>query len=236
MYKAKEKCSQGLVIQTQENILRYLADKGYEPQVVLPKENELAEIIGVSRSIIREALSSLRTLGFLETKKKKGSVLIAPKIFSMLKLVLSSGLLAQNTIKDLYELRLMLEIGMTDYVFRHRNTKYISQLEEIVQREEQCSNSEEFREIDILFHSKLYEMSHNESLIDFQQLLSSLFKLYAVQNTENRKYDIINHRALLSILKTGNADSFRSAMRMHLERQYSHEEEYVSLYCKKQES
>ncbi len=66
----KENQEVSLVEQTQHRILEYIAENKYQFNSVLPKENEMADILGVSRVVIREAYSGLRTLGFLETNEK----------------------------------------------------------------------------------------------------------------------------------------------------------------------
>ena len=90
----KENQEVSLVEQTQHRILEYIAENKYQFNSVLPKpENEMADILGVSRVVIREAYSGLRTLGFLETNEKKGTIFVAPKVFGILKYVVMSGFL-----------------------------------------------------------------------------------------------------------------------------------------------
>ena len=61
-----------LVEQTQKDILKYIAENNDIKR--LPKEQELSKLMGVSRVVIREALSCLRALGLIETKRKLGTV------------------------------------------------------------------------------------------------------------------------------------------------------------------
>ena len=58
----------------------YLKKKSFKPGDPLPNEMQLAESLGVSRNVVREALSRLRMLGMVETKKKRGMVLSRPDI------------------------------------------------------------------------------------------------------------------------------------------------------------
>ena len=44
----------------------YLREKSFKPGDPLPKEMDLAESLGVSRNVVREALSRLRMLGMVE--------------------------------------------------------------------------------------------------------------------------------------------------------------------------
>ena len=94
-----------LVEQTQRDILKYISQNG-NAAARLPKEQEFVELLGVSRVVVREALSRLRALGIIETKRKKGTVVVVPEIFGVLKSIVASGLLDKDTLRDLYQLRL----------------------------------------------------------------------------------------------------------------------------------
>ena len=116
----------------------------------------MADILGVSRVVIREAYSGLRTLGFLETKRKKGTIFVAPKVFGILKYVVMSGFLDDQSVEDLYELRIMLEIGMADYVVGNRTDDKIALLQEIVEQEEQSSALHPLMNSSAIFVSSLF--------------------------------------------------------------------------------
>ncbi|MEF9924508.1 MAG: FCD domain-containing protein [Muribaculaceae bacterium] len=230
--KIEEPKDSTLVEQTQNKILEYISENHYEFNSVLPKESELAEILGVSRVVIREAYSGLRVLGFLETKRKKGTIFVAPKVFNILKFVMLSGFMDKQSMKDMYELRLMLEIGMSDYVVPKVTDSKIEKLQKIVDREEEATTSEDLRLIDIKFHSALYEMSSNRSLLYFQNILSKLFYLYTPRSADWKAHEMMTHRTLLEILKKKNPELFRAAMRIHLENQFKNQERNLS-YIKK---
>ncbi|WP_212004599.1 FadR/GntR family transcriptional regulator [Chitinophaga sp. HK235] len=205
-----------LAEQIERKILKYISEKGYKVGDALPKENELADILGVSRVVLREALSRLRILGFIETKRKRGTVLTSPNIFYGFKTILASGTLDKDALKDLYEVRLMLEIGMADFLFLHKTDRYLDDLQRIVEEENLAEDAELLTKLDIRFHSTLYKMSGNKSLYAFQNLLNTLFATYAPRRDDWKVKQIISHQALLEILKCGTADAFRTAMRLHL--------------------
>jgi DNA-binding FadR family transcriptional regulator len=217
-----------LVEKTQQRIIEYISNNKFDYNTVLPKEDEMAKILGVSRVVIREAYSGLRTLGFLVTKKKKGTIFVQPKVFSVLKMIIMSGILDQDTMRDLYEFRLMLEVGMADYVVANLTPKYLAQLEDIVNREDNTDNPEELVELDIEFHSVLYQISGNKNLLYLQTMLRELFRLYTRNFKNGKRYDILSHHALYDILIKRDAGMFRSAMRIHLENQYANQESNLS--------
>ena len=226
-----------LVEQTQRDILKYISQHSENPR--LPKEQEFVEILGVSRVVVREALSRLRALGIIETKRKRGTVVVAPEIFAVLKTIIASGVLDKDTLRDLYQLRIMLEVGMADFIYLKKTPDQLEQLDEIVseevelEREMTMAETEEQRysvakkltDVDIRFHSALYEMTGNKSLIDFQYILRHLFTLYRPKiKADYHSRTIVSHVSLFNLLRTGTADSFRMAMRLHLKTQFENME------------
>ena len=222
-----------LVEQAQRDILNYIARNADQKE--LPKEEELADILGVSRGVIREAMSRLRALGFVETRRKKGSTVVTPKVFGVMNTIVSSGLLDRDTLRDLFQLRLMLEIGMADFVVAGKTEEQMARLEEIVAQEvalneemndaptdeERYEIAKKLTAVDVRFHATLFEMTGNKSLMDFQYILRHLFTLYFPKIKKDfHERNIISHVDLYNLLRSGTADAFRMAMRLHLTTQF----------------
>lgn len=222
-----------LVETIQQRILEFITKEGYQSNLVLPKENELADTLGVSRVVVREALSSLRALGFLETKKKKGTILVSPQPFGVMEVIINSGALDESSVRDLYELRLMLEIGSADFIFERKDEKSMAMLLKLVDEEDICEDAKRLVEIDIEFHSILYRMANSRSLSNFQSLIGKIFTLYPQRPKNWRQQEIITHRSLYRILQNGNPDAFRSAMRLHLTYQFENRDKYLKAYYDK---
>lgn len=223
-----------LVESTQQQILNYVTKDGYQSNLALPKEDELATTLGVSRVVVREALSRLRALGFLETKKKKGSILVSPQPFGIMEIIISSGALDDNSVKDLYELRLMLEVGLADFVFERKDEEGMLKLLRLIEEEEACEDHKRLVEIDIEFHTVLYQMANSRSLSNFQSLIGKIFTLYPSKRPDNwRQQEVITHRSLYRILQNGTPDAFRAAMRLHLTYQFENRDKYLKAYYDK---
>jgi GntR family transcriptional repressor for pyruvate dehydrogenase complex len=193
----------------------YFKKKQYKPGDALPKEIELAEALGVSRNVVREALSRFRMLGMIETRKKRGMILSRPDILGTFERVLDPLIIDDNTLQDIFELRLVLEMGLADIIFLKKTEKDIQELEEIAQKEV-ADGEKPFRiknEID--FHGKLYEMTGNDTLKRFQVMLLPIFG-YVVNLEQPYKPGPVKHLDLVEILKTGTKEGFRAKMREHL--------------------
>ena len=124
-------------------------------------------------------------------------MLISPQPFGVMETIINSGALDESSVRDLYELRLMLEIGLADFVFERKDEQGMSKLLALVEEEETCEDDARQIEIDIEFHTILYRMANSRSLSTFQSLIGKIFTLYPGKRADNwRQQEIINHRSL----------------------------------------
>jgi GntR family transcriptional regulator, transcriptional repressor for pyruvate dehydrogenase complex len=193
----------------------YIKKKQFRPGDALPKEKELAEALAVSRNVVREALSRLRMLGIVESKKKRGMILASPDILGVFERVLDPNIITKDTLKNVFELRLALEMGLIDILFNKKLTdKDLAELEAIAQK--QVGSSVEFRiKHEIEFHGKLYEMTGNDTLKRFQTMLLPLFD-YMVKLKKKNVASKVSHQDLVKLLKKGDKEAFRKGMYEHL--------------------
>jgi GntR family transcriptional repressor for pyruvate dehydrogenase complex len=193
----------------------YFKKKLFKPGDALPKELELAEALGVSRNVVREALSRLRMLGMIESKKKRGMILASPDVLGAFERVLDPLIIAEETLQDLFELRLVLEMGMADVLFMNMTDKGLQELKQIVDNEFK-DDQQIFRiKNEIAFHGKLYEIAGNNTLKRFQNLLLPVFG-YVLKLEKEFISGSVSHRGLVELLEKRNKDDFRQGMYEHL--------------------
>ncbi len=196
-------------------LVEYFKKKSFKPGDPLPKEIELAAALGVSRNVLREALSRLRMLGLIDSRKKRGMVLAMPDVLGGFERVLDPLIMNDTTLQDLFELRLVLEMGLADILFINLTDKSIGELEAIAKNEIQGRKPQFRIKNEIAFHGKLYEMAGNETLKRFQGMLLPVFE-YVVRLEKEFISGKVTHRDLVQILKTGTKDDFREGMYEHL--------------------
>lgn len=193
----------------------YFRKKSFKPGDALPKEQELAEALGVSRNVLREALSRLRMLGMIETKKKRGMTLSSPDVLVGFERVLDPLIISADALQDLFELRLILEMGLADLLYLNLNEKSIKELETIANKEKK-TNKDIFRITnEIAFHGKLYEMAGNDTVKRFQHMLLPVFG-FVLQLESEFVSGKVSHLDLVELLKSGTKDDFRNGMYEHL--------------------
>lgn len=204
----------------EERLREYLKEKSFKPGDPLPKEIDLAESLGVSRNVVREALSRLRMLGMIETRKKRGMVLARPDILSSFERVLDPLIIGESTLQDIFELRLTLEVGLADLLYLRKTKKDVEELEQIANNQKVTSGRQTFRiKNEIAFHGKIYQMTGNETLQRFQNMLLPVFG-YLVSLEKVPIIGKVSHLDLVNILKHGTKEEFRQGMLDHLEHHF----------------
>lgn len=213
-----------LVDKVEIRITDYIKSNKLEVGDTIPKEMEFAEALGVSRTVVREALTRLRTIGIIDSKKHKGMVVAQPDIIENFEKIMETNLVGDETLRDIFELRLIMEMGMVDLVFARKTEEDLIELSAIVDKMEKGKPDSKFFSLqnEVAFHGKLYEMSGNKTLHRLQNILLPIFRYvhnHKLQDAESYVYSkkFVTHRQLLDYLKEGNKEKFRKGLARHLE-------------------
>ena len=213
-----------LVDKVENSLVEILKERNLKVGDSIPKELDLAEALGVSRTVVREALTRLRLMGLIETKKKSGSVITSPDLFGIMSRSMDPHILSQETLKEIFEIRLVLEIGMADFLFQRITKEDIKDLKEIVAKEPDVTDHHLFNiDHEIAFHGKLYDITRNETLKKFQGMLLPVFDYVhhsGLLGKPTLLQKFVSHKGLVDILEHGTPDEFRNAMRYHLENHF----------------
>jgi GntR family transcriptional repressor for pyruvate dehydrogenase complex len=208
-----------------ENTLRqYFKDNKFKPGDPLPNEMDMAAQLDVSRNVVREALSRLRMLGMIESKPRRGMIMAQPDLLAGIGKILNPLILSTDNLKDIFEMRLILEMGIAEFLFARKTKKQLKELEAIVEQQKDMSIGT--KEEEVAFHGKLYEMTGNDTFKRFQILLMPVFDhVYSEYFNKGVRAELaqpVTHADLLQILKKGTPEEFRKAMYVHLEPYFAH--------------
>jgi len=216
-----------LVDRVEKNLVELFIEKKFKVGDPIPKELELAEALGVSRTVIREALLRLRMMGLIDSRKKRGAVLTSPDLVSILEKSMNPKILDKATLKEIFEIRLALEIGMADFIIERVKQEDIAELIAIVSTGPSSPQNVIFDiEQEIRFHGKLYDITGNETLRKFQKMLLPVFNYVhqsqsgLLQNPVKPK-KFVSHSGLVDLIKKGSAEMLRNGMRDHLENHFA---------------
>ncbi|MDO7883248.1 FadR/GntR family transcriptional regulator [Antiquaquibacter soli] len=154
----------------------------YLPGDLLPKEAELTEQYGVSRTSVREAMKVLAAKGLVEIRQKIGTRVRDPHLWS----VFDSDILrwyamqgrGDEIMRDLIELRQILEPAAARLAAGRSSMTDLRRIElahlSMVQN---AHDNNRYAQSDVEFHMAVYGASHNALLQRFGQLVADFMQL-----------------------------------------------------------
>lgn len=208
-----------MVDQVELKLREYFRDNEFKPGDSIPKETELAKALGVSRNVVREALSRFRMQRLVETKKRRGMIFSHPDLLSGIERLLDPQILGEDTLQDIFELRLVLEMGLAELLYLHKEEKDVEELEDIVEKQDLGADREARLKHELEFHGKIYQMTDNSTLGRFQEMLLPIFEYVSLQEEKISDSPIVGevtHKDLVAILKNGSPERYREGMYKHL--------------------
>lgn len=216
-----QQTQQFLVDEVEKKLLEYFETHNIKMGDLIPKELDLIHILGVSRTVVREALGRLRTQGLIESKRKRGTILTNPDISQVLENTLNPTLIDKSSLKEYFEMRMALEIGMADLIIARKRETDIVELREIIKQEPLLTDNTIFSSShEVKFHGKLYNITRNSSMMKFQNLLLPIFDYVHRSDFMSKPIEsahFVSHADLVDIIDKGTAHELRIAMRNHLD-------------------
>lgn len=196
-----------------------IGDRRLRPGDAVPTERELTERYHVGRSSVREALRVLESNGLIEPRRGGFVVARARRPLNRsLELLLT---LEEANLRELFEVRRMLEVEVAALAALHRRRAHLKQLADAIEEMEQGLDDEDrYIGADVRFHVALAEASGNRFVQHIMLAIRDLLRralstIYRIP--ESAAQSIADHRAILAAVEAGDAPSARAAMRDHLD-------------------
>ncbi|MGR4010217.1 FadR/GntR family transcriptional regulator [Leucobacter sp. 1207-22] len=202
------------------DIERLILDGKLAPGDRLPPERELAEHLGVSRVSIREALRELENRGLIDRKPGRGTIVLSPGEQSPMAESIGTAVnAAEAEIRDIMELRAILEPPIARLTAGRAKSRDVAQLRELVEAMEKETSNERYAELDRAFHQTIAQYTHNPLLALIneqlaQQIAPSRAKRY--QTSERRNASSRAHRLIFEAIEAGNGEAAEQAARDHV--------------------
>lgn len=207
-----------------------------KPNERVPTEPALMQEFGVSRSVVREAISRLQAAGLLRTQQGVGSFVLAPKVSNPLLPEAAPAELKVQQKLAMLELRLSLEPEAAALAAQRRTAEQLSAMERALKDfDTQRKTGEATAEADFRFHELLAQATGNEYFVHVLHSLSSATiprntaAPRKLRNAQAARFgepspelhsgkDITarEHHAVLEAIRRGDAAAARAAMFLHL--------------------
>lgn len=209
---------------TADAIKQYIVENRLKPGDPMPTESALQEILGVSRSSVREALRTLQSLDIVSVQHGRGMSVGTLSFAPMIESVLFKARLNTEdnlrTLREVVEIRTSLDLAFTDELIEHYKGTEQPALRAFVDgMREHVAKGESFAECDGQFHRELLSVTSNRMLqqlgMAFWEVHTLAVPLLELPRAEDISDTVDAHGAMVDALVAGDSGAYRNAVVAH---------------------
>jgi GntR family transcriptional repressor for pyruvate dehydrogenase complex len=187
---------------------------------MLPTERELGVAMGVSRTVIREAIKLLESRGLVRIERGRGTVVQEPNggpLSETLKLLLRRQ---EHVLLHLLEIRKILEVSIAGLAAERRTDTNLKAMEQALETMRQKpSLPEGYVDADVAFHAEIARASQNAVVLVLLEPLTDLLRESRLKSFSGPRMVEVRarqHQEIYQCICAKDAAGAREAMRRHL--------------------
>ncbi|WLI90802.1 FadR/GntR family transcriptional regulator [Massilia sp. R2A-15] len=219
--KKHRNLAQGVVAHITESI----RDGSLDPGDKLPTESEIMRLLGVSRTVVREAISHMQAAGLVETRHGIGTFVLEPPPAHTLGID-PNTVITMRDVLAILELRISLEVEAAGLAASRRSDAQLQQLRTALDTfHESVRAGADTVPSDVQFHLLIAQSSGNRYFHDILSHLGTNIIPRSRLNSAKLAQDdpavymervIHEHEDIFNAIKRQDPESARAAMRIHL--------------------
>ena len=213
-----------LSVQVADQLAAQIHAGEFTPGDKLPTEAKLVEQFQVSRTVVREAMSRLKSLGLIESRQGSGVYVSASPAFAPLNFDARHAE-SKVAVLQMVEVRRALEAEVAGLAAMRRTDADVARIQVAVQQLEQAAaEGHKGVDEDVLFHRAIAEATRNPFLISTLDYLAQFLKgaTGVTRANEARRADFMDavrseHLAIVQAIQAGDAVAARAAAARHMD-------------------
>ncbi len=205
-------------------LIQQIGDGQFQPGDKLPTESAIMQAQGVSRTVVREAISRLQAGGYVETRhgigtfvleRRSESFLIDPATITTLKDVLA-----------MLELRISLEVEAAGLAAQRRSNEQLQAMRTLLDSMRGgAEQPDRAVSADLELHLLIATSTGNRYFSDIMGYLGTVLiprtrlnSAYLAHDDQQRYQSRLDaeHEAIVQAIEDGHVEGARAAMRLHL--------------------
>ena len=217
--------AQKLYLSAAYQIAQAISQGRWDPGDKLPPERELAEMLNVSRTTVRQAMAALEALTVIQIRSGVGAF-IKPEALKVIAEEIVSEMVTLGDPLLLVDARAILEPGIAGLAAQNREAPDLAHLERYVQGMDAINTGgispREFIDADIEFHMAIGAATHNPpaimlvmELVRWMRQRVWLTGAYLIVSKRGPQYQA-DHRAILAAITQQDSEAAKSQMAEHL--------------------
>lgn len=191
------------------------------PGTKLDSEVQLAASFQISRNILREAMKTLEVLGIIEVMHGRGTYIAENAKCRIANLDFIKALSSDQTISDLFEIRVVIEPGLAQFAAERRTE---ADIERLWNSTEIMVNTS-YPDVS-LFHQTIAEVSQCAVLSEYLKSilmrlqLSDYGKFVSTLSKSQTQTEVFEHRKIIESIINQDGKSARNLMYNHINARY----------------
>ncbi len=189
----------------------------------LPTESALAQQFGVSRNVVREAVSRLKYDGLIETRQGLGAFVSANPGNRAFRIE-GDALPLRDELRNIFELRVEVEVGAAALAAERHTPEQLAVIRGAVDAIARAiAEGEDGTSEDAAFHHAIAEAANNPCFRDFMEFLAArVGQSIAVARDHSARFDAWTekvqgeHEEIYQTIAGRDAEGARMAVRAHL--------------------
>lgn len=207
-----------MVAEVLANLSERIIGGSFGADGLLPPEGELATTYGVSRTVIREAMRSLRAHGLVEVAQGRLPRVKPPAPETAIASLDTLLRRSNGSLLHLVETRRPLESEIAALAAERATPEHLDELQKAIDEQANGRTLESQIEADLRFHRVLAEATGNPFFGLLLETLAGLMRNSRQQTLAQSGVAVAlqGHRAILKALRARNGSAARTAMLEHL--------------------
>jgi GntR family galactonate operon transcriptional repressor len=193
------------------------------PGEILPEQGELSRLLGVSRTVVREATKVLATKGLVESRSKRGTVVLHRSSWRLLDPDVLAWLTEAGPdpdfLRSVFEVRRIIEPAAARLAAERASASELAAIEEALEAMGTAGDGAGYLAADIRYHEILVAATHNDHLVQLVAAFGPAFQagLRAATRTvrawpEYAESGLTHHRVVLDALTARDGERAAQAM------------------------
>ncbi|APZ92933.1 FadR/GntR family transcriptional regulator [Fuerstiella marisgermanici] len=205
-----------------ERIARVIKEQNMSAGERLPGEHALVGQLKVSRSVLREALARLQSMGLVDIQRGRGTFVgNRTSLANCVRLLKSAVTISPQELRSYAELRTGIEVQAVRQAAELATETDVSDLTALL---EELNNDDlpypELLQVDFRFHRKLIDIAGNPLMQNMMEVIYEFVVAQMAQTTPSPRENKLGrrlHRDIVAAIKAHDADAAERAMREHME-------------------
>jgi DNA-binding FadR family transcriptional regulator len=136
---------------------------------ILPEQGELSRMLGVSRTVVREATKVLAAKGLVESRSKRGTVILPRSEWRLLDpdvlAWLTEAGLDPEFLRSMFEVRKIIEPAAARLAAERATPEELAAIRSTFEAMARADDEAAYLEADVMYHAMLVAATHNDHLV-----------------------------------------------------------------------